>query len=109
LAIKVARLNTLAKKSTNIYPIASRCGVFAKTDIQALLSCHVSREDIAASIFHAVALQVITALSRGRDIEEKILFGGGPLTFNPELRKAFMNLLSIEHGPERKSLPGQNQ
>ena len=97
LAVKVAELNTLAKKSTDIFPIASRCGVFAKTDIQALLSRHVSREDIAASIFNAVALQVITALSRGRDIKEKILFGGGPLTFNPELRKAFVNLLGIRN------------
>ncbi|MEA1868078.1 MAG: acyl-CoA dehydratase activase, partial [Thermodesulfobacteriota bacterium] len=104
LAVKVAELNTLAKKSTDIYPIASRCGVFAKTDIQALFSRHVSREDIAASIFHVVALQVITALSRGRDIEEKIIFGGGPLTFNPELRKAFMNLLGIEN-PDNLIIP----
>ncbi|BBO93075.1 acyl-CoA dehydratase activase [Desulfosarcina ovata] len=97
LDIDVAKLNVLAGKATNIYPIASRCGVFAKTDIQALLSCHVSREDVAASIFHSVALQVITALSRGRDMERKILVGGGPLTFYSNLRKAFANLLNIEH------------
>jgi activator of 2-hydroxyglutaryl-CoA dehydratase len=97
LDIDVSELNTLAGKSTNIYPIASRCGVFAKTDIQALLSRHVSVEDVAASVFHAVATQVITALSRGRDMERKILMGGGPLTFYPNLRKALANLLGIEH------------
>ncbi len=93
LNIDVKQLNELAGKSTNIYPIASRCGVFAKTDIQALLSRHVSKEDIAASVFHSVALQVITSLAHGRSIEKKILFGGGPLTFYSNLRKAFINLL----------------
>lgn len=97
LNVDVSELNALADKSTDIYPIASRCGVFAKTDIQAMLSRQVSREDVAASIFHSVALQVITALSRGRNIERKILMGGGPLTFIPELRKAFANLLCIEN------------
>jgi predicted CoA-substrate-specific enzyme activase len=71
LDIDVSELNTLAGKSTNIYPIASRCGVFAKTDIQALLSRHVSKEDVAASVFHSVALQVIAALSRGGIWKEK--------------------------------------
>ena len=104
LGVDVAELNVLAGKATNIYPIASRCGVFAKTDIQALLSRHVSREDVAASIFHSVALQVITALSRGREMERKILIGGGPLTFYPILRKAFANLLGIEH-PDDLVLP----
>jgi len=104
LDIDVSELNALAGKFTNIYPIASRCGVFAKTDIQALLSRHVSREDVAASIFHSVALQVITALSRGRDMERKILIGGGPLTFFSNLRKAFANLLNIEH-PDDLVLP----
>ncbi|MCB4203482.1 acyl-CoA dehydratase activase [Deferribacterales bacterium Es71-Z0220] len=104
LGVDVAELNVLAGKATNIYPIASRCGVFAKTDIQALLSRHVSKEDVAASIFHSVALQVITALSRGREMERKILIGGGPLTFYPNLRKAFANLLGIEH-PDDLVLP----
>jgi len=104
LGVDVAELDVLAEKSTNIYPIASRCGVFAKTDIQALLSRHVSREDVAASIFHSVALQVITALSRGRDMERKILIGGGPLTFFSNLREAFANLLNIEH-PDDLVLP----
>ncbi|WP_291346343.1 acyl-CoA dehydratase activase-related protein [Desulfobacula sp.] len=97
LNVNVLDLNALAEKAVNIYPIASRCGVFAKTDIQALLSRHVSKEDIAASVFHSVALQVITALSHGRDIESKILIGGGPLTFYPELRKAFKNVLKIDN------------
>ena len=74
-------LNELAKGYTHIYPIASRCGVFAKTDIQNLLSKGVSREDIAASIYHAVAVQVITTLSHGCTIKPKILLCGGPLTF----------------------------
>ena len=97
LNVNVLDLNALAEKAVNVYPIASRCGVFAKTDIQALLSRHVSKEDIAASVFHSVALQVITALSHGRDIESKILIGGGPLTFYPELRKAFKNVLKIDN------------
>jgi predicted CoA-substrate-specific enzyme activase len=104
LGVELSDLNSLAAKSTDIYPIASRCGVFAKTDIQALLSRHVSIEDVAASIFHSVALQVITALSRGRDMERKILMGGGPLTFYPNLRKAFVNLLDCGH-PEELIIP----
>ncbi len=95
LNINVAKLNELAGRSSNIYPIASRCGVFAKTDIQALLSRHVSKEDISASVFHSVAVQVITALAHGRSIEKKILFGGGPLTFYSNLQKAFISLLEI--------------
>jgi len=95
LDVDVAELNLLAEKSINTYPIASRCGVFAKTDIQALLSRHVSKEDIAASIFRSVAIQVVTALSRGREIKKKVLFAGGPLTFYPGLRSAFVDLLEI--------------
>lgn len=96
LNVPVFEFNRLAEKSITIYPIASRCGVFAKTDIQALLSRNVSKEDIAASVFHAVALQVVSALARGRDIKPIILFGGGPLSFFPELRKAFIRVLGIE-------------
>lgn len=95
LGVDVSELDAMAARSTNVYPIASRCGVFAKTDIQALLSRRVSREDVVASIFHSVALQVITTLSRGRDMERKILMGGGPLTFCPNLRKVFAHLLCI--------------
>ncbi len=96
LDVPLSEFNALAEKAVSIYPIASRCGVFAKTDIQALLSQDVSKEDIAASVFHAVALQVLSALSRGRDIENKILIGGGPLTFYPALRKALINILGLD-------------
>ncbi|RLC13928.1 MAG: CoA activase, partial [Deltaproteobacteria bacterium] len=97
LNVDVMEFNVMAKKAKNIYPIASRCGVFAKTDIQALLSRHISKEDIAASVFHSVAMQVTTALSHGHDIAPEILIGGGPLTFYPELRKAFKNVLKINN------------
>ncbi len=109
LNVPVSKFNALAEKAVSIYPIASRCGVFAKTDIQALLSRDVSREDVAASVFHSVALQVITALSRGRDIKSKILLGGGPLSFYPELRRAFGKVLAIKNSgdliiPDRPEL-----
>ena len=91
--------NDLAERSQVLHPIASRCGVFAKTDIQALLTNRVSREDIAASVFHAMALQVISTLACGRDIREKVLFAGGPLTFFPCLREAFCRLLHLD--PEK--------
>ena len=101
LDVSIADLDQLAMKSTSIYPIASRCGVFAKTDIQALLSNKVSREDIAASVFHAVALQVITTLARGSDIKKNVLFAGGPLKFFPQLQKAFIDILGLN---EKKDL-----
>ncbi|MBP1751850.1 MAG: CoA activase [Geobacteraceae bacterium] len=107
LNVDVSELNSLAEKSTQLFPIASRCGVFAKTDIQALLSRNASREDIAASVFHAVAMQVVS-LSSGRDMERKILVGGGPLTFIPCLRKVFADLLEIEH-PDDLVLPDRSE
>ncbi len=97
LDVPVSEFNTLAEKAHSIYPIASRCGVFAKTDIQALLSQDVSKEDIAASVFHSVALQVVSSLSRGREIDKKIMIGGGPLTFYPELRQALIKVLGINN------------
>lgn len=90
LNVDVAELGDLAKKAKTIYPIASRCGVFSKTDVQNLLARNVSREDIAASIFHAVSMQVITSLARGYDILPKVFLCGGPFTFIPALRVAFM-------------------
>jgi predicted CoA-substrate-specific enzyme activase len=101
LDVSTAGLDRLAEESTSVHSIASRCGVFAKTDIQALLSNKVSREDIAASVFHAVALQVITTLARGSDIKKKILFAGGPLKFFPQLQKAFIDILGLN---EKKDL-----
>ncbi len=96
LNVDVSKLNDLALKATHTYPIASRCGVFCKTDIQNLLANNVSREDIAASIFHAVAVQTVTTLAHGFDINPPILFCGGPLTFIPALRKAFTEYLSLK-------------
>ncbi len=88
-------LGRLAGRSTQLYPIASRCGVFCKTDIQNLVARNVPREDIAASIFHAVAVQTEITLAHGRDITAPVLLCGGPLTFIPALRKAFANHLQL--------------
>ena len=93
LNIEPDQLDQLAKESTQIYPIASRCGVFAKTDIQNLLSRKVPTADIVNSAFHAVALQVINSLARGVGIKPSILFTGGPLTFIPSLQNSFKELL----------------
>ncbi len=95
LNTNVTNLNGMAEKSTSTYPVASRCGVFAKTDIQNLISRDIPNADIVASIYKAVAFQSINSLARGCDIESKIIFTGGPLTFQPELRKAFLNILEI--------------
>jgi predicted CoA-substrate-specific enzyme activase len=95
LGITVDELGELALKSDQIYPIASRCGVFCKTDVQNLIAKNVSRENIAASIFHAVAVQTIVTLAHGADIGKPLLFCGGPLTFLPALRKAFKDYLQL--------------
>ena len=96
LNISVDDMDALAEKSHNIYPIASRCGVFAKTDVQNLLARKIDKEDIAASIFHAVALQTINALARGCDILPQVVFCGGPLTYIKSLRAAFVRLLKLD-------------
>jgi len=95
LGVSVGELDEMAGKSTKRYPIASRCGVFAKTDVQSLLSRKINLNDIAASIFHAVAGQTVNSLARGCTIEPKLLFCGGPLTYISNLRKAFSILLGI--------------
>ena len=89
-------LDELAKKHTTIYPIASRCGVFAKTDIQPLINEGAAKEDIAASIFQAVVNQTISGLACGRPIRGKIAFLGGPLTYLPELRNRFIETLNLK-------------
>ena len=96
LNVPVSKLNELAENHTIIYPIASRCGVFAKTDIQNLLSREIAKEDIAASVFNAVVLQTIATLSRGNLPSPQILFSGGPLTFLPALKKAFVSVLKVD-------------
>ncbi|MDF2557923.1 MAG: hypothetical protein K0R71_1751 [Bacillales bacterium] len=88
-------LNELAKGAEKIYPIASRCGVFAKTDIQPLINEGARKEDIAASIFQAVVNQTIAGLANGRPIRGNVAFLGGPLTFLTELRKRFMKTLKL--------------
>ena len=78
-------LNDLAGRGTKVYPVASRCGVFAKTDIQGLLNEGAEKADAALSLFHAVVAQVVSGLSHGRPIEGRVAFLGGPLTFLPIL------------------------
>lgn len=89
-------LNELAKNGKNIYPIAARCGVFAKTDVQPLLNEGVDKGDIALSIFQAVANQTISGLSCGRKIRGNVVFLGGPLNFLSELKKRFVDILEIK-------------
>lgn len=96
IGVTTAELDSLAAQSTTIYPIASRCGVFSKTDIQNLIARNVSKADIAASVFHAVATQVIGSLARGMDIRPKLFYCGGPFAFLPELSKAFLRLLHLD-------------
>ncbi|MCC3866954.1 2-hydroxyacyl-CoA dehydratase [Terrisporobacter mayombei] len=89
-------LNEMAKDYNVIYPIASRCGVFAKTDIQPLINDGAKKSDIAMSIFNAVVVQTVSVLSCGRKIEGKVAFLGGPLYFLSQLRKAFQNVLKVK-------------
>lgn len=89
-------LNEYAKDYKTIYPIASRCGVFAKTDIQPLINEGAAKEDIAASIFQAVVNQTISGLACGRPIRGKVAFLGGPLTYLSELRKRFIETLNLK-------------
>ena len=83
-----AGLNEMAKSYENLYPIASRCGVFAKTDLQPLINDGAAKPDLAASIFTAVATQTIAGLASGRPIHGTVIFLGGPLFFMSELRAA---------------------
>ena len=95
LSVDAPGLGQLAAKAKQIYPIASRCGVFAKTDIQALLNEGVSHEDIALSVFQSVVNQTISGLTCGRPVHGKVAFLGGPLTFQPVLRERFQKTLDI--------------
>ncbi|MGG5370025.1 acyl-CoA dehydratase activase-related protein [Enterococcus sp. AZ196] len=100
-------VNELAKKYKTIYPIASRCGVFAKTDVQPLINEGAAKEDIAASIFQAVVNQTIAGLAAGRKIKGNIAFLGGPLFFMSELRQRFIETLDI--APENVIFPENPQ
>ena len=100
-----AGLNELAKDYTTIYPIASRCGVFAKTDVQPLINEGAEKSDIAASIFQAVVNQTISGLACGRPIRGTVAFLGGPLNYLPELRKRFIETLHLK--PEEIVVPDE--
>ena len=88
-------LNTEAEHYKQIYPIAARCGVFAKTDIQPLINEGATKADLAASIFQAVVNQTISGLACGKPIRGTVAFLGGPLHFLPELKKAFIRTLKL--------------
>lgn len=96
-------LDELSLKAEKLYPIASRCGVFAKTDIQPLLNQGARKEDISASIYQAIVNQTIAGLAQGRKIEGKVMFLGGPLTFCKGLRKQFVETLELS--PENAVFP----
>ena len=89
-------LNALAESCEKIYTIASRCGVFAKSDLQSLLNQGAQKNDIAASIFSAVVNQTIAGLAQGRPIEGRVVYLGGPLTFLPQLRRSFDDTLGLQ-------------
>ena len=88
-------LNDYAKNYKALYPIAARCGVFAKTDIQPLINEGATKEDLSASIFQAVVNQTISGLACGKPIRGNVAFLGGPLHFLPELRNAFIRTLNL--------------
>lgn len=96
LNMEAGQMNEAAKNYEKIYTIASRCGVFAKSDVQPLLNQGAQKNDISASIFYAVVNQTIAGLAQGREITGKVVYLGGPLTFLSELRKAFDTTLKLE-------------
>ncbi|GHT48680.1 2-hydroxyglutaryl-CoA dehydratase [Bacteroidia bacterium] len=103
--ISVEELGKKALEYEKIYPVASRCGVFAKTDVQNLIARNVPVADVAMSILYTVALQSITALSRGCTVAPEIVCVGGPLTFLSALRKAFAQILNFD---EKEFAPPEN-
>ena len=96
LETDAAGLNVLAKDAETIYPIAARCGVFAKTDVQPLINEGARREDIAASIYQAVVNQTISGLACGKPIRGHVAFLGGPLHFMDQLRERFIVTLKLK-------------
>ena len=97
-------LNTLAKNGEVIYSIASRCGVFAKSDIQPLLNQGARKSDIALSVLYSIVNQTVSGLSQGRKIEGNVLYLGGPLHFLDSLRTAFDDVLKIKGISDENSL-----
>ena len=96
LNVPIEKMNDLAKEHERIYTIASRCGVFAKSDVQPLLNQGAKKGDIAESIFYAVVNQTIAGLAQGREINGNVMYLGGPLTFMSELRAAFDESLGVK-------------
>ena len=96
-------LDELSLQHKKLYPIASRCGVFAKTDVQPLLNQGASKADVAASIYQAVVNQTIAGLAQGRKIEGRVMFLGGPLYFCKGLRERFVETLKLS--PENAIFP----
>ena len=94
--VTVTELDELSLKHEKIYPIASRCGVFAKSDIQPILNQGGRKEDVAASIFQAVVDQTVAGLTQGRELKGKIVFLGGPLHFLMGLRERFVETLQLD-------------
>ena len=95
LNVSIEQMDEMSLRSERLYPIASRCGVFAKSDIQPLINQGARREDIAASIYQSVVNQTISGLAQGRRIEGKVLFLGGPLYYCKGLRKRFCETLRL--------------
>ena len=95
LKMSADEMNKAAEKAERTYTIASRCGVFAKSDVQPLINQGARTEDIAASIYKAVVNQTIAGLAQGRPIKGNILYLGGPLTFSSVLRKSFDEALGV--------------
>lgn len=96
LKVDPTELNEMAKTAEKVYPIAGRCGVFAKTDVQPLINQGVSKNDIAKSIYMSVVNQTLSGLSQGKEITGNVAFLGGPLTFASELRNAFVEKLNLK-------------
>ncbi|MDE7384980.1 MAG: 2-hydroxyglutaryl-CoA dehydratase, partial [Anaeroplasmataceae bacterium] len=96
LNVDITEINGLALNHQKLYAIASRCGVFAKSDIQPLLNQGASKSDIAASIFNAVVNQTIGGLAQGREIKGNVAYLGGPLTFLSELKASFDSALNVQ-------------
>mgnify|MGYP000520795508 CR=1 FL=1 len=95
LKMSAEEMNKAAEQAQRTYTIASRCGVFAKSDVQPLINQGARTEDIAASIYKAVVNQTIAGLAQGRPIKGNILYLGGPLTFSTVLRKSFDEALNV--------------
>ena len=103
LGVDGAEMDRLALRARRIYPIASRCGVFAKSDIQPLLNQGAEKADVAASIYQAVVNQTIAGLIQGREISGKVMFLGGPLHYCQGLRRRFTETLGL--GEEEALFP----